>query len=150
MTQTGRLIDSAPDAQLISVVDDNELVRDAITSLLRSVGFKGESFSSAEKFLNSPSLSEAACLILDVRMPGLSGPDLQRRLASENRRIPIIFITAHADARIQAEVMRAGAFDLLIKPFSDEALLRAVRSALQAGTTNQDFQPRQQTGSDEE
>jgi FixJ family two-component response regulator len=149
MTQNRRPIDTAPDAQLISVVDDNELVREAITSLLRSVGFKGESFSSAEKFLNSPSLSNTACLILDVRMPGLSGPELQRRLAGKNRRIPIIFITAHGDARIRAKVMRAGAVDLLTKPFTDEAFLRAVRSGLEAGTTNQDFQPRKQTGSDE-
>ena len=84
---------SAPDARLISIVDDDESVREAITSLLRSAGFQAKSFASAEKFLHSPVLQETACLILDVRMPGASGPELQRRLATESRRIPIIFIT---------------------------------------------------------
>lgn len=121
---------SAPDAPLISIVDDNESVREAITSLLRSVGFKAKSFASAEKFLRSHVLQQTACLILDVRMPGLSGPELQRRLATESRRIPIIFITAHGDRGLQEEVMRAGAVDFLPKPFSEEALLRAVYSGV--------------------
>jgi FixJ family two-component response regulator len=136
--------------QLISIVDDNESMREAITSLLRSAGFKAKNFSSAEKFLNSPSLPDTACLILDVRMPGLSGPELQRRLAGENRRIPIIFITAHADARIQAELMRAGVVDLLPKPFSEEALLCAVRSGLEVAASNEPFRAKQPATSNEE
>lgn len=142
MPQNGRLKKGATDGRLISVVDDDESVREATANLLRSVGFKAEIFPSAEKFLDSSSLSDTACLILDVQMPGLTGPDLQRRLASQNRRIPIVFITAHADARVQAEVMRAGAVDMLAKPFSEEAFFRAVRAGLEAGTANQDFQPK--------
>jgi len=130
---------SAPDARLISIVDDDESVREAITSLLKSTGFKAKSFDSAEKFLCSPLLGETACLILDVRMPGVSGPELQRRLAAENRRIPIIFITAHDDRGLQAEVMRAGAVDFLPKPFSEEALLRAVYSGLGSSPGNEGF-----------
>ena len=130
---------SAPDASLISIVDDDESVREAITSLLRSAGFKAESFASAEKFLRSPVLEETACLILDVRMPGVSGPELQRRLATESRRIPIIFMTAHGDQGLQAEVMRAGAVDFLPKPFSEEALLRAVYSGLGSSPGNEGF-----------
>ena len=130
---------SAPDARLISIVDDDESVREAITSLLRSVGFQAKSFASAEKFLHSPVLQETACLILVVRMPGASGPELQRRLATESRRIPIIFITAHGDQGLQAGVMRAGAVDFLPKPFSEEALLRAIYSGLGNPPGNEDF-----------
>ena len=99
-------------------------------------------FASAEQFLGSPFLRKTACLILDVRMPGMSGPELQRQLASERRRIPIIFITAHDDQVMQAKVMRGGAIDFLLKPFSEEALLRAVDSGLGNPAGNQDFQVR--------
>ncbi|MGA8656004.1 MAG: response regulator [Chthoniobacterales bacterium] len=125
--------------QLISIVDDDESVREATTSLLRSVGFEAKSFSTAENFLSSPFLQDTACLIVDVRMPGLSGPELQRRLAAENRQIPIIFITAHGNGRVQAELMRAGAIDFLPKPFSEEALLCAVRSGLEVAASNEPF-----------
>lgn len=130
---------SAPDTQLISIVDDDESVREGTTSLLRSAGFSAKSFSSAQNFLDAPCFQKTACLILDVRMPGLSGPQLQRRLASENRQIPIIFITAHEDRAIRSEAMKAGAVDFLAKPFSEEALLRAVHSGLEAAARSRDL-----------
>ena len=133
---------SAPDARLISIVDDDESVREAITSLLRSAGFNAKSFTSAETFLHSSLLKDTACLILDVRMPGLSGPELQRQLAAEGCRVPVIFITAHGDGKVQAEVIRAGAVDFLSKPFSEEALLRAVYSGLGKEAGNEDFNQR--------
>ena len=133
---------SAPGTGLISVVDDDDSVREATASLLRSVGFSVREFASAEQFLGSAFLRKTACLILDVRMPGMSGPELQRRLASERSRIPIIFITAHDDQVMQAKVIRGGAIDFLLKPFSEEALLRAIYSGLGNPPGNQDFQVR--------
>jgi FixJ family two-component response regulator len=115
---------------LISIVDDDEPVREAIESLLKSVGFKAEVFASAEEFLNSDHLPETECLILDVRMPGMSGLELQRQLAAAGSRIPIIFITAHGDEEVQAQALKAGAVAFLRKPFSEEALLSAVQAAL--------------------
>ena len=133
---------SAPGTGLISVVDDDDSVREATASLLRSVGFSVREFASAEQFLGSPFLRKTACLILDVRTPGMSGPELQRQLASERSRIPIIFITAHDDQVMQAKVIRGGAIDFLLKPFSEEALLRAIYSVLGNLPGNQDFQVR--------
>ena len=132
----------AAGARLISVVDDDDSVREATASLLRSVGFRVKGFASAEQFLGSPFLRKTACLILDVRMPGMSGPELQRQLVSERSRIPIIFITAHDDQVMQRKVMRGGAIDFLYKPFSEEALFRAVYSGLGNPAGNQDFQVR--------
>jgi|SRR5580698_5487099 FixJ family two-component response regulator len=116
--------------QPIAIVDDDESVREATTSLLRSNEFNAETFSSAEEFLNSPLLVKTRCLLLDIGMPGMSGLDLQRLLAGEGRRIPIIFITARDDQEIRMEAMRAGAVDFLSKPFSEEALLKAIHNAL--------------------
>ena len=109
---------------LISVVDDDRSIVESIVSLLESVGYVAVGFVSAQDFLNSPQLRRTACLILDVRMPGMGGLELQRRLTAENLHIPIIFITAHGDQ----EVCEGTA--LLRKPFSQESLLGALRSAL--------------------
>jgi FixJ family two-component response regulator len=115
---------------LISIVDDDLSVREATTSLLRSNGFRAEVFSSAEEFLRSRYLDETKCLILDVQMPGMNGLELQRRLAAQTRRIPIIFISAHDNQEVRKQALRSGAVDFLPKPFSEDALLKAIRSAL--------------------
>jgi len=121
---------STSNIPLISVVDDDRSIVEAIVSLLESVGYNAEGFVSAQDFLNSTKLRSTACLILDVRMPGMGGLELQRRLAAESVRIPIIFITAHGDQEVSAEVLTTGATALLRKPFSQESLLGALRSAL--------------------
>jgi len=115
---------------LISVVDDDRSIVEAIVGLLESVGYAAAGFVSAQDFLNSPQLRRTACLILDVRMPGIGGLELQRRLAAQNIHTPVIFITAHGDQELSAEVLTTGATALLRKPFSQEALLGALRSAL--------------------
>jgi FixJ family two-component response regulator len=115
---------------LIAVVDDDEAIREATQSLLRSVGLRVAVFASAEDFLNSAQLQATDCLIVDVRMPRMSGIDLQRHLTTANYPMPIIFITAHGDAEMRARALRAGAVAFLDKPFSDEVLLRAVQEAL--------------------
>jgi len=115
---------------LISVVDDDRSVVEAIVSLLESVGYAAAGFVSAQDFLNSPQLRRTACLILDLRMPGIGGLELQRRLAAENIHTPIILITAHGDRELSAEVLTTGVSALLRKPFSQESLLGALRSAL--------------------
>ena len=103
---------------------------EAIVNLLESVGYTDAGFVSAQDFLNSPQLRRTACLILDVRMPGIGGLELQRRLAAENVRTPIIFITAQAELEVSAECLRGGAVAVLRKPFAQESLLGALRSAL--------------------
>jgi FixJ family two-component response regulator len=117
---------------LIAVVDDDEAIREAVQSLLRSVGLRAAVFASAEDFLRSGQLQATACLIIDVRMPGMSGLELQRQLAAAKCPMPIVFITAHGDEEARARALQAGAVDFLYKPFSDEVLLRAVRAALQS------------------
>jgi FixJ family two-component response regulator len=117
---------------LIAVVDDDEAIREATESFIRSVGFRVVVFPSAEDFLRSSHLQDTACLIVDVRMPGMSGLELQRQLATAHYAIPIIFITAHDDADTRARALRAGAVAFLDKPFSDEVLLRAVQAAVQS------------------
>jgi FixJ family two-component response regulator len=115
---------------LISVVDDDESVREAIESLLKSVGMRVAVLASAEEFLSSPHLEVTDCLILDVRMPGMNGLELQRQLSAANSRIPVIFITAHGDEEARAQALAAGAVAFLHKPFSEEALLSAIEIAL--------------------
>jgi FixJ family two-component response regulator len=117
-------------APLISIVDDDDSLRNSLNNLIRSVGFRAQGFSSAEAFLNSSELHDTACLILDVRMPGMSGLDLQRQLVTANSRIPIVFITSHGDDDARARALEAGAVDFLYKPFREEALLKAINSAL--------------------
>ena len=117
---------------LISIVDDDESMREAIQSLLRSVGFRAKTFASGEQFLQSDQIENTACLILDVRMPGMSGLDLQRRLMATECRIPIVFVTAHGEEEARSRALQEGAVDFLLKPFSEEALLNAIQAALHA------------------
>jgi FixJ family two-component response regulator len=117
---------------LVSIVDDDESVREALCGLLRSVGFAVNAFASAEEFLSSDQLGSADCLVLDVRMPGMSGIELQHQLIASNYEIPVILITAYEDERVRAQALRGGAGAVLIKPFSEDALLNAIHSALSA------------------
>jgi len=114
----------------ISVVDDDESLRESLEGLLKSLGHAVAVFSSAESFLRSEALANTDCLILDVRMPGMSGPALQRELISRKVKIPIIFITAHGDEDVISRVMADGAVDCLFKPFSEDSLLSAISRAL--------------------
>jgi len=116
--------------KLIAVVDDDELLRTALQRLLKSSGFAVRSFGSAEDLLKSGQLADIACLIADIRMPGMSGLDLQAKLNAESCAIPIIFITAHGDERMRLEAMRGGAVAFLAKPFDSGILLDRVRAAL--------------------
>ena len=115
---------------LIAIVDDEEAICDALTSLLRSMGWRAESFTSAEAFLQSGQVHTTACLLLDVRLPGGSGLELQQQLRSSQARIPIIFITAHGNDAMRAQALRAGAVAFFAKPFDDTALLKAIHAAL--------------------
>jgi FixJ family two-component response regulator len=119
-------------APLISIVDDDDSLRNSLNNLIRSVGFGVQGFSSAEAFLNSNQLQDTACLILDVRMPGMSGLELQRQLVATNRGIPIIFITSHGDEDARTRALEAGAVDFLYKPFREDALLNAIHTALKS------------------
>lgn len=118
------------DISLISVVDDDESLRESLEGLLKSMGHAVAVFLSAEQFLSSPARAKTKCLILDVRMPGMSGPDLQRELIAQKQNLPIIFITAHGDDDVVSRVMADGAVDCLLKPFSEESLLNAISHAL--------------------
>ncbi len=115
---------------LISVVDDDDSVRESLSGLIRSVGFKVMVFASAEGFLSSNRVSDTNCLILDVRMPGMNGLELQHRLAASHMSIPVIFITAHGDDEARVRALNDGAVEYLLKPFSEEALLKAIDTAL--------------------
>src|ERR1051326_6613969 len=118
-------------SSLVSVVDDDESVRESLPDLLREFGFSARSFSSAEEFLASEYVGTTNCLILDVGMPGMSGPDLQRELKLRGQHIPIVFITANRDEAVRPRVLAQGAVACLFKPFSDTALLEALNTALQ-------------------
>ena len=115
---------------LVSVVDDDESVRESLPDLLRELGFSAEAFSSAEAFLASEVVGETSCLILDVAMPGMSGPDLQEELIRRQQEIPIVFITAQGDERVRRRLLAGGAVECLFKPFSETALLDALNVAL--------------------
>jgi len=115
---------------LVSVVDDDESVRESLPDLLQMLGFRAESFSSAEEFLESDAVGRTQCLILDVSMPGMSGPELQRKLRGRGATIPIIFITAHADDGERLGLLEQGAIECLFKPFSEADLLAALDAAL--------------------
>jgi FixJ family two-component response regulator len=115
---------------LVSVVDDDESVRESLPDLLRQFGFVVQSFASAEAFLASDAVSETRCLILDIAMPGMSGPDLQQELRRQRQEVPIVFITAQGDKSLHPRLLAAGAVACLFKPFSDTALLEAVDAAL--------------------
>jgi FixJ family two-component response regulator len=117
---------------LLSVVDDDESMRESLPDLIKEFGFAARAFSSAEEFLSSGSADVTNCLILDIAMPGMSGPELQQELKRRGEDIPTIFITGQKDETIRARVLEQGAAGFLIKPFSDAALLAAIKHALQA------------------
>jgi FixJ family two-component response regulator len=117
---------------LLSVVDDDESVRESLPDLLREFGFATRVFSSAEEFLSSDCFEKTGCLILDIAMPGMSGPELHEELKRRGQRIPVIFITGQRDETVRARVLKQGAAAFLLKPFSDTALLAAIKTALQA------------------
>jgi FixJ family two-component response regulator len=119
------------DRPVIVIVDDDESVRTAVASLVRSLSHVACSFASAEEFLGSPRLDDAACLIVDQQMPGMSGVELQERLLSAGRRLPTIFITAHPEDRIRDRALAAGAVGFLGKPFAAQELIRCIDEALQ-------------------
>jgi FixJ family two-component response regulator len=118
--------------KLVVVVDDDDSIRSAVQDLLDAVGLPARAFESAEEFLRSGKQQETACLIADIRMPGMSGLELQAQLNAEHCRIPIIFITAHGDEKMRMQALRAGAVEFMAKPFNDEALLESVRAALES------------------
>jgi FixJ family two-component response regulator len=118
------------ESKLVAIVDDDDSVRGALQGLLKAAGFSSRAFESAEEFLGSGHQQETACLITDIRMPGMSGLELQARLNGERCRIPTIFITAHGDEEMRFQALRAGAVEFLPKPFDDEVLVESVRAAL--------------------
>ena len=122
-----------PGASLVSVVDDDESVRESLPDLLAQLGFAVQVFASAEDFLTSDAAAQTRCLILDIAMPGMSGPDLQDELRRRRLDIPIVFITGQRDEVIRPRMMERGAVDVLPKPFSEAALLQAVTAALRIG-----------------
>ena len=115
---------------LVSVVDDDESVRESLPDLLRELGFSAHAFSSAEEFLTSDYVAQTNCLILDIAMPGMTGHDLQRELKLRRQEIPIVFITAHRDETVRPRVLEQGAVECLFKPFSERALVEALNAAL--------------------
>jgi FixJ family two-component response regulator len=119
-------------AKMVAIVDDDELMRSALQGMMKSVGLPSKAFASAEDFLKSGQQHETACLIADIRMPGMSGLELQAQLNAEHCRIPTIFITAHGDTKMRMQALRAGAVEFLAKPFDDEVLLESVRAALES------------------
>ena len=121
---------SATERPLVSLVDDDESVRESLPDLLREFGFAARAFSSAEEFLVSDCIGQTGCLILDIAMPGMTGPELQQELKRRRQEIPIVFITAQRDETVRPRVLEQGAVECLFKPFSDTALLEALNAAL--------------------
>jgi len=117
--------------RIVAVIDDDESCRTALKEMLRSAGLSALAFASAEDFLKSGRQRQTGCLISDIRMPGMSGLELQAKLNADRCRIPTIFITAHGDEKMRMQALRAGAVEFLAKPFDDEALLERVRTALE-------------------
>jgi FixJ family two-component response regulator len=117
--------------KVVAVVDDDDLTRSALQGLLQAAGLWVQAFASAEEFLNSGQQQQTACLITDIRMPGMSGLELQAKLNGERCRIPIIFVTAHGDEEMRMQALRAGAVEFMPKPFDSRALLESVREALE-------------------
>jgi FixJ family two-component response regulator len=116
---------------LLSIVDDDKSMRESLPDLIKEFGFAARAFSSAEEFLSSGSADETSCLILDVAMPVMSGPELQQELKRRGEEIPTIFVTGQRDETLRARVLEQGAVGFLLKPFSDAALLAAIKSALE-------------------
>jgi FixJ family two-component response regulator len=117
---------------MVAIVDDDDLMRSALQGLLKSVGLPAQAFASAEEFLKSGQQHQVGCLVADIRMPGMSGLELQAKLNADHCRIPTIFITAHGDETMRMQALRAGAVEFMAKPFDDEALLESVRAALES------------------
>jgi FixJ family two-component response regulator len=115
---------------LVAIVDDDDSMRSALQGLLKAVGLPARAFVSAEEFLTSGQQRVTACLIADIRMPGMSGLELQAKLNADHCRIPTIFITAHGDEKMRMQALRAGAVEFLAKPFDNNSLLESVRAAL--------------------
>jgi len=123
VNQTGR--------KFVAIVDDDESIRAALQGFMKEAGLPAQSFASAEEFLGSDDLNQVGCLVADIRMPGMSGLELQARLNAERRRVPIVFITAHGDESMKMQALRAGAVEFLAKPFDEEVLLDCVRAAME-------------------
>jgi FixJ family two-component response regulator len=117
--------------KFVAIVDDDESIRAALQGFMKEAGLPAQSFSSAEEFLGSGDLNQIGCLVADIRMPGMSGLELQTRLNADRRRIPTIFITAHGDESMRMQALRAGAVEFLAKPFDEEVLLDCVRAAME-------------------
>jgi FixJ family two-component response regulator len=130
---------------LVYVVDDDDALRDALRFLLESAGYSAEAYAEAEQFLAVPRLAPGSCIILDVRMPGMSGIELQRELARRGSTLPIIFLTAHGDVPMAVGAVKQGAFDFIEKPFEDERLLRLVEEALKLDAAARERQARHLT-----
>jgi FixJ family two-component response regulator len=120
--------------KVVAIVDDDASMRVALEGLLKAVGLPAQAFASAETFLESGQQHQTGCLIADIRMPGISGLELQARLNAERCKIPTIFITAHGDSEMRMQALRSGAVEFLAKPFDDEMLLESVRAALESWT----------------
>jgi FixJ family two-component response regulator len=118
--------------KLVAIVDDDDSMRSALQGMLKAVGYPALAFASAEEFLKSGQQRQTSCLIADIRMPGMSGLDLQAQLNADRCKVPIIFITAHGDAKMRIQALRAGAVEFLSKPFDEEILLESVRAALES------------------
>jgi len=125
-------MDTLEKTKLVAILDDDDSMRSALEGLLKAVGLPAQAFASAEEFLKSGQQHQTACLIADIRMPGMSGLELQAQLNAEHCRIPTIFITAHGDTKMRMQALRAGAVEFLSKPFDDEVLLESVRAALES------------------
>ncbi len=117
---------------MVAIVDDDDLMRSALQGLLKSAGLPAKAFASGEEFLKSGQQHQVGCLVADIRMPGMSGLELQAKLNADHCRIPTIFITAHGDEKMRMQALRAGAVEFMAKPFDDEALLESVRVALES------------------
>jgi len=126
----GFIVASKEKSRVVAIVDDDEFVRNALQGMINEVGFQALTFASAEEFLNSGEPQHTACLITDIRMPGMSGLELQSKLNKDRYRIPIIFITAHGDEDLRMRALRAGAVEFLTKPVAGESLIKRVRAAL--------------------
>ncbi|MGA2051031.1 MAG: response regulator, partial [Terracidiphilus sp.] len=118
------------ETKMVVIVDDDESVRESLEALIQIAGLRALAFASAEQYLDSGQQRHTACLITDIRMPGMSGLELQARLNEDRYKIPIIFITGHGEEKVRMQALRAGAVEFLIKPFDDGALLDSVRAAL--------------------
>jgi FixJ family two-component response regulator len=125
-------MDTKGKTKLVAILDDDDSMRTALQGLLKAVGLPAQAFASAEEFLQSGQQYKTACLIADIRMPGMSGLELQAQLNAEHCKIPTIFITAHGDTKMRMQALRAGAVEFLSKPFDDEVLLENVRAALES------------------